>query len=214
MLKPKIGYLIVASCLVCSCPTLAAPVGDTTAVGVSHAMQQLRAFESAHSFTELNDAITSLYTSLNLAQGGIVPANYVARRRTYVQAWAQILKTIEQSYDPTFDPKNPVDLPSICLMSPQATSPTCFDYKSIKDPVARTKMIAAIQANNVKREKAAYWTHLVLADQDAMASLDMQLKEFRTAGAPPDIRALDAIILQAGISDARRAKLDAMFASP
>ncbi|HTU69312.1 MAG TPA: hypothetical protein VMF11_03240 [Candidatus Baltobacteraceae bacterium] len=192
--------------------TNAAMTDDQVQQRVSSSMQDLQRFKAEHSFSDLENAINTLYSFGDIRS--IAPANYVARRRSLVEAWAQILKTIEESYDPTYNPHDLNDLYNDCLTAPQATTPTCFDYQDIKDPKARADFITAIKANAVKAQKGLYYTRLRSLDDDAMTSLKVDLQIFSAAGAPPDGAALDAIIQQAGLSKSRQTAVDAMVAAP
>ncbi|HTU69112.1 MAG TPA: hypothetical protein VMF11_02235 [Candidatus Baltobacteraceae bacterium] len=211
MMQRTIGLTL---CLILALPVTAnaATAGDQMQQRVAASMQDLQRFRTGHSFSDLQGAITTLFSFGDIKS--IAPADYVARRRSLVQAWAQILKVIEESYDPTYDPHDPNDVPFDCLIAPGATSPTCFDYQNIKDPKARADFIAAIKANGAKARKALYYSRLWNLDELAMGSLKMDLQIFSGAGAPPDVAALDAIIQQAGLSESRQTAIHAMLAAP
>jgi hypothetical protein len=168
---------------------------------VTTAMQALQTYPSTHAIVSLKVAIES-------------PADYVALRRTVVQGWAEILKAIEQSYDPAFDPSNPKDLPNTCVLPDLGSVTSNVSPDQIPDPKARAAHEDALQANAVKRQRARQWHDVHMLDQEAMALLRGHLQTFAAAGAPSDYSALDAILHQAGISSSRRAKIDKMLIGP
>ncbi|HTX59168.1 MAG TPA: hypothetical protein VMH02_05770, partial [Verrucomicrobiae bacterium] len=161
----------------------------------------------------LDDTIRTLTSAPDTAT--IKPKNIVSGRRTIVRAWAQVLRAIERSYDPTFNPNDPRNMPEECLIPPRepdgTQEPSCADPNDVRDPKARAAYTEAIRANDLKIERWNNYWSLKDRDDAAMTSLQMQLKLFREESAPPDFAALDRILRQAGLSDARRKEIDAMF---
>jgi hypothetical protein len=147
----------------------------------------------------------------------LTPGNFIATRRTFVRGWAEVLKAIEQSYDPTFDPHNPDDIPVNCVTPPLEASGRqlpCTDPKYIVDPKARAAYVDAIAKNDEKNARAMHYTKVLLLDQQAMSSLSLTLDLLRKIapdGASADFVQLDSILQQVGLSDARRTEIDAMF---
>jgi hypothetical protein len=184
---------------------------DPTQARVTASMQELKNFQSTHAFSSLRDATTGLYTSVDMSS--IARANYVARRRAIVQAWAQIFRTIEQSYDPKFDPSDPNDLPESCVTPPDGFA--CgVAPQVIKNPQVRSEYAADVRANELKSKRAIYYQQLHNIDEGAMVSMRMNLESFATAGAPSDFAALDKILRAAGLSNKRMIRLDAMLNNP
>jgi DnaJ-domain-containing protein 1 len=88
--------------------------------------------------------------------------------------------------------------------------PSCADPQDLTDPAARAAYVAALQANELKTERASRYQELRNIDDDAMLSLRLNLADFH-AVTRSDSANLDGILRDAGLSDARRAKIDAMF---
>jgi hypothetical protein len=78
------------------------------------------------------------------------------------------------------------------------------------DPAARAAYVAALQANERKIARANHYQELRNIDDDAMLSLRLNLGSFHTI-TRADTAKLDGILRAAGLSDARRATIDAMF---
>jgi hypothetical protein len=180
------------------------------------AMQALQRYSSSHSFSDLRSAISTMQTAADI--GSLTPTNFIAERRTLVHGWALILKAIEQSYDPTFHPNNPSDVPNSCVVPPREPSgrqaPACADPEEVQDPKARADYISAIKANDLKRQRTNRYRQLFNIDEEAMSSLEMTLtllRKIAPEGATPDFPALDGILRQAGLSQSRREQIDRYF---
>ena len=190
----------------------AAPKKDQTKARVASALQGLQRFYGSHSLEDLHATVDVLTSAVDMTT--IKRKNLIARRRTVVQAWAQVLREVELSYDPSFDPSNPNDRPSTCLVPPREASgrqlPSCADPAEIVDPAARAAYVAALQANERKIARANHYQELRNIDDDAMLSLRLNLGSFHTI-TRADTAKLDGILRAAGLSDARRATIDAMF---
>jgi hypothetical protein len=178
---------------------------------VTNSIQELQTYNSTHSFAALESAIETLSNSVDTDK--VAPGDYVAFRRTIMQAWSNIMKAIEQSYDPTYDPNNPNDRPNLCVQPPGGISCNASPNE-IQDPKVRAEYEAALNANALKEQRASHWQHVHLLDELAMSSLQADLQIFATARAPSDFAALDAIFRQAGIRSSRMAKIDTMLMAP
>lgn len=204
--------LVLACSLAASAVSKNTAVRDETKSRVASSLDDLQRFNVTNSLDDLQASIDSLSSAVQLRT--IASRHIVGRRRLVVRAWAQILHTIEASSDPTFDPTNPRDLPLMCIVPPREANgeqlPGCADPRDLQDPVARAAYVAAIKANAAKAQRMDFQTLLRHLDDDAMLSLRLSLADFRKR-ARPDPAALDEIVRQAGISDARRQKVDAMF---
>lgn len=193
----------------------AATAGQTDAQ-IAVALQALQRYDSSGSLSDLTSAVSTMDGTVNL--DALTPQNFVARRRALVQAWAQILKSIEQSYDPTYNPNDPSNIPQPCVTPPPdangARLPGCSNPNVIQDPSARAKYLAAIEANKQVTQRWNNYWGLVKLDLRAMRVLQMSLQLLQSVapdGEGADFTALDAIVQQAGISQARRAKIDGFF---
>jgi len=185
---------------------------DRTMTQIGTSMQGLQRYSTSHSLDDLNATVQTLVSVVDIPL--ISPRHYLARRRAIVRAWAQVLRTIELSYDPTFDPNDPKNRPFICVSPPREASGRilmpCADPNDVEDPQARAAYIAAIERNQQKRERAYFQMRLRNIDDAAMLGLKFNLASFRRV-APPDSTALDAILRESGINDERRAKIDALL---
>ena len=180
------------------------------------AVQRLQVFKASGSLDDLRSAINTMQSSLDLSE--VTPQNFIATRRKQVGVWAQILKVIEQSYDPSYDPRDPASRPALCLQPPMESSgkqlPPCADPKSIQDPAARVAYVTALQENSRKIARAGSYHDLHVIDLNAMGILTSELRLLNRVApenTPADSVALDGILRQSRISEARRAKIDAMF---
>jgi hypothetical protein len=182
--------------------TAATPASDEVSAHVDGSSRALQIFARSHSLADLRSAVDEMEAAVNLH--ALKPDNFVAQRRTLVRGWAQLVKTIEQSYDPTYDPNDRNNRPISGLPDPQ----------SIPDPNGRAWAEAALAANSEKIRRASYYHDLLIIDMRAQTELKTSLDLFRKVepdGTLPDFAALDGILRQAGLSTARRTKIDAMF---
>ncbi len=193
--------LIAGLLAVCPGATSAAQAADQSQTRVATALQYLQRFKALKSADELQYAVSEMDGTIGVAT--LTPSNFVARRRFLVRAWANILKGIEQSYDPTYDPNNPNNEFSwTCTPSrPGAIQPpnSCNDTQ-------------AQQINRQKANRAGYYVKVQRLDLRAMSGLEASLAVLRNIaprGTPTDFAALDGILREAGISAQRRTKIDA-----
>jgi hypothetical protein len=171
---------------------------------VADASHSLETFSRTHSYADLRSAVGALVSAVNLHE--FTPATFVGKRRTLVAAWAQVLRTIEQSYDPTYDPNDPANRPLLGLPDPA----------SIRDPRERAIVQAQIAANPEKLQRAARWHDVTEIDLLAQAAIKAQLDQLRRVapeGTDADFAALDDILRKAGLSSTRRTQIDALFYS-
>jgi len=218
---PQLGRLMVLALLV---GPLAAPVYAAGATAVpsltvqrlNSSSQALNRFQTTHSLNDLQAAVASMDGTIDITQ--LTPGNFIATRRMLVQGWAQVLKAIEQSYDPTYDPKDRNQQPSDCVVPPVEPSGrrahTCGNPNDVLDPGTRAAYIDAIQQNQEKIRRSSHYITVHLLDERAMTTLSMALDLLRSLapeGAGADFPALDNILQRARISEARRSEIDAMF---
>jgi hypothetical protein len=179
-----------------------APPTDAVTVHVGAASRAAQAFSRSHSIADLRPAIDEMVSAGNLP--GFKPDTFVAQRRTFVRGWAQVLKVIEQSYDPTYDPNDRNNWPAWGFGDPQY----------IKDPQMQAAAVAALAANDQKVKRMAFYHDRRVLDMLAQATLKVQLDQLRRVapdGTDADFAELDAILQQAGLSSALRTKINAMF---
>jgi hypothetical protein len=195
------------------------PTSAQSAGLVTEALQRLERFKSSHSLADLKAAVSTM----GAAYGGstFTPRNVIVQRRAIVSGWAPILKAIEESYGPTFDPHDPRNLPESCLLLVDyggPDSPTCNpDPLTVRDPDVRAKYVAALRQNEVKLKRTNYWHELSIIDEEAMARLEVTFKFLRQLYPQRvfgDSAILDAILRSVDLSNARRKTLDAYFESP
>lgn len=182
--------------------TATSPASDELSTHVDGSSRALQAYARSHAFSDLRAAVNEMEAAVNLH--ALKPDTFVNQRRTLVRGWAQVLKAIERSYDPTYDPNDPNNRPISGLPDPQG----------ISDPKERAWAVAALAANPKKLERASYYHDLSIIDLRAQTLLKTSLDLFRKVepdGTPPDFAALDGIVQRAGLSSARRTKIDAMF---
>ena len=191
--------------------SIAARLPDKNSSILAASMRALERYRSTGSLSDLQSSVNSLGVDMSVIKSN----EYVARRRALIGAWARIIRTIDTSYDPKYNPSDANERGSMCLVPPREASgvqrPSCADPNAIQDPEAREKYIAELRANASKIKQTNFYYQLKNIDSAAMLSLQMQLRGFRNAHAPDDFSALDSILRKAGLSDTRRAAIDAMF---
>jgi hypothetical protein len=182
---------------------------DRTDSRVAAALLLLRDFKQFHSLDDLHAAAVALTSAYNI--GAITPATFIARRRTLAGAWAQIIKSIDDSYDPSFDPSEQLFCPMPPLEASGRQLPPCVTPDSVKDPAARTEYVARLSQFKLRIQRHNYYRQLRNIDELATLSFRMTLSQFNSRapdGAGPDFAAIDAILRKAGLSDARRAQIE------
>lgn len=173
-------------------PSGATPSTDLLATRVPKALQALQHYKSSHSLADIETAVDMLDGTIDI--GTLTPQNFVGRRRTIVQAWAEALKVIEQSYDPTFDPNDPKNFFEVgCLPltveaseRPPAIVCNAHDVQQLTLQ-ERTAYAEALQANAAKHNRYNHYNQLVTLDLHAMSSLEASLDLLRDVS-PPERR--------------------------
>jgi hypothetical protein len=194
----------VSICLVLSlgASSRATPTSGAFETHIANSSAALQRFAASHSFADLRTAADEMGFAGDVNE--FKPQTFIAQRRTLVRGWANVIRAIEQSYDPTYDPNDPANRLYWGLPDPQ----------SIQDPKVRASAVAALAANQRNIERSAYHRQVWVLDRQAQTGLHLTLDLLRKVepdGTPSDFAALDGILQQAGISSARRAKIDAMF---
>ncbi len=152
----------------------------------------------------------------------LTPNNFIATRRSFVQGWANVLAVIEKAYEPGYDPLDPKNRPQGCIIPPREPDgrslPPCTDPKNIQDTKAREQYVAAIQADKLKTKREYRYNRITRLDERAMSMLRLELGVFRDIapeGVSADYAAIDSILQRAGLSSARRSKIDGyLYDSP
>lgn len=181
---------------------------DTMSAAVSGSRTHLKIYLNSHSLVDLQDAATSMQSALSLNQ--ITAQNFIQERRTFVQGWANVLHSVENAYDPTFDP----NLHMHCPVPAGGALQPCADPKYISDVGARAAYMAELNAYSQFLNKRQLYIRLEIIDRGAMNYLEGGLDLLRKVapdGTPSDFTALDAILQNAGLSTARRDAIDATF---
>jgi hypothetical protein len=210
-LLPGRTLLLTSLVFACFAAASASPTNGPTETGIANATQALGRYASSHSVADLEAAVFAMGGTVDLDT--LTPANFISRRRELVQAWATIIKAIEQSYDPSFNPKQRFSCP---IPPPPASGQLqpCSDPASISDPTARAQYETALANFKLQLAKARRYQQLVNIEGGAFSGLNMSLKlmsEVAPDGTSPDFAALDSILQQTGLATATRAKIDAMF---
>lgn len=209
--KRSLSLTILCTALLGAAPTFAVPSITQTRINLSsHALTR---FKSSDSLKDLHSAVEFLDGTIDTTS--LTPNNFIATRRALVEAWAAALKPIEESYDPTFDPKDPANVQYVCVAPPHIIgAEPCMSPDSIKDSKIRAAYIASINENEAKIRRWGHYLDVSQLDAHAMSSLEAALRLLNSIapqGVGPDFVALDDLIRRAGLSDARRTKIDAMF---
>jgi len=164
------------------------------------ALDDLALYKKSHSFQDkilyLKDARSHTQSSWTFRS--LTPQNYIATRRLIVRMWARVLRAIEDTYDPTYDPNDPKQI-----------------VVRYSGPVGCCGIDAkVIEENNRRIARWNQWGELRNLDSGAMVGLRMMLEAFNTWSPPGignDDKALEKIIRDAGITPKRQVEIDAMF---
>jgi len=176
--------------------------GDRGAAKFTASAQDLQRYRISHSLDDLRQSIYDLQGSLFIFD--LAPETFVEQRRARIRQWAEILRVIEQSYDPTYDPAVRYWQPSWPLHRPASAAENLQYQKELADFKLRT-------------ERTNDYIQLQNVDALAMTSLLMEsfaLAHYTKMETVSDFEALDGILVRAGISDERRLEIDAIFRDP
>lgn len=191
--------------------TVSAIVVTPTLEGrINAALGKLAEFRRSGALGDLETAIYAMQSSLDIDLFRF--DTFVAQRRTFVNGWAQLLRALESSYDPTFDPKNRLPCPPPPPYN--GMLPWNCDPKLAAGPQSPSVRIKEIQ--DLQRFQARFQRYDSIQRLDAMAmtslrmSLDL-IRKIAPNGTPSDFSALDATLRSSGISDARRKTIDQWF---
>lgn len=185
-------------------------VADTISMSLSNSTAQLQQYQRSRSLADLEHASEAMQGALNLDE--LTPQNFIEKRREFVRGWANVIRSIETSYDATFDPNAYVR----CPVPPGGNLAPCADPKDITDSYARSTYSAQLNAYYNFQHKRREFIKLQTIDRGAMNYLQGGLDLMRKVapdGTSSDFAALDAILGQANVSTSRRSKIDSMFYS-
>jgi hypothetical protein len=183
---------------------------------VEDALGKLETYKLSRSLDDLQTAIYAMQQSLDV---DLFRANaFTFQRRAFVSGWAQVLRSIEDAYDPRFDPDEHLPCPLPRPGEPQGTLfPVVCDPKLIGEPyndAVRNRELQDLERYRVSYE---HYRGVKRLDDESMTTLEMSinlLSEIAPAGTPSDYLALDHIFLDSAISDSRRIKIEAMLRDP
>ncbi len=183
---------------------------------VEDALGKLEIYRRSRSLSDLQTAAYAMQQSLDV---DLFRANaFTLQRRAFVSGWAQVLRSIEDAYDPKFYPDEPLPCP---LPRPGERLgyilPAVCDPKLIREP--QNDSVRNKELQDLERYRVSYehYREVKRLDDESMTILEMSLNllcEVAPAQAPSDYLALDRIFLDSAISDSRRIKIEAMLRDP
>jgi len=205
MVKTTVRALTIAIVVIAEASRVVAqapPTLDDANAHLAAASRAMQQFDASRAPADLRPAIDELTAASNTQVFRRLSAGaFVTQRRTLVAAWAEVLKRIQQSYDPAYDPHSRANWLVWGLPVPEY----------VHDPQERAAVVAAIKANDEKAKRAGAWHDVMVVDVLAQAILRVvlsQLHKVAPDGAGDDFAALDAILRRAGLSDATRENID------
>lgn len=201
--------IVVAITLVATAAAQAPSSADQTESRIEAAMAGFHRFQSSHSIEDLRATSYALHAAID--QRAVRTGDVIGHRRSVVAAYAQVLQQIDALADPTV---NRSELLTLCVTPPREPNgrqlPACADPNAIPDPATRAQYLAAINAKSAEIKHRNAQAQLSILDDDTTSLLEIVLRRFHTR-ALPDGPALDDILRRAGLSEARRTKIHAMF---
>ena len=186
-----------------------------TADHIRASSDALTRYGASHSINDLTAAIKALDGSID--PDTLTPGNFVATRRALVRADVNVLRVVDQSYDPTFNPLDPQNIQFLCVPPPPVVGAhRCMNPDEIKDLAIRATYAASVNLNSEKVKRNIAFRQIAHLDDYATTMLDIILK-FLNSIAPddvgPDCFALDHIVQQAGLSESKRNHIDTIICS-
>ncbi len=183
---------------------------------VEDALGKLEIYRRSRSVGDLQTAIYAMQQSLDV---DLFRANaFTLQRRAFVSGWAQVLRSIEDAYDPKFDPNKrlPCPLPRLGG-SLGSILPGVCDPKLIREP--ENDSVRNKELQDLERYQVSYnhYREVRRLDDESMTVLEMSLDVLckrAPANVPSDYLALDRIFLDSAISRSRRIKIEAMLRDP
>jgi len=187
---------------------------DANTATVTSAMAGLRTFDQSGSLNELRSVIDTLIETANVT--GLPHDELNSDRLVIAKAWVAVLKRIEASYGPAFDPYDGKNQPMSCVPPPIESDGTqlrgCVSPGDIKDEKARAEYLLALDRNKAKEQRMQRWIEVHELDDLAMTYFEVTLKLFRDV-VGPDPR-VSRIVQAGGLSPARTKTLEDWLSSP
>jgi hypothetical protein len=182
---------------------------------MSTAMAGLSRFRATGAVDEIARSSHDLRNSLNHSDlTALSPSDLMALRRQYVADYTKLLGTIDGLKDPAFIESTSRYRPQICVMPPVEPdghqAPPCADPSAISDLATRAAYVAALQANADRTKQINLQRRLRYIDDQTSVELRLVLQQFR-GRTPDDTAALDAIVRQAPLSQARKSAIHSMY---
>ena len=188
----------------CASATAAFQNRDRVAA-IDRAVKIAQNFKVSKSLDDFRSAMSAMNSTFDTSS--LNSTNFVERRREQVRGWSEIIAAIEGAYQPGYDPFAFQNRPVNCIRIPAHLFCRRVDPSSIADAKARAEYVAALHANEAKEAREEQYRRIALLEDDATASLTLDLKIFGTLakpGTPTDTSALDAIMRKSGLSGATR----------
>lgn len=215
--SPRINIRVASACFtfivssMCMGASAALPTNKTD-TRVDASLQLLQRYKTSHSLDDLRATLYSLQSDVDL--DAMTPDNFIDARRALVRGWAKLLKQVELAYDPTFDPSRKFSCPLPESLPNAIGARPCSDPSIIQDAQARAEYSKKLNDMRTQLKRAGDYQQLLNFDQLAMADLALTLNLLRKVApeaAGSDFPALDSVLQSAGLSEARRTKIDAML---
>ncbi|HET9394296.1 MAG TPA: hypothetical protein VFO29_12340 [Candidatus Rubrimentiphilum sp.] len=183
---------------------------------VEDALDKLQAYRRSRALDDLRTAIYAMQGTLDVHLFRV--GAFTLKRRTFVSGWAQVLRAIEDAYDPKFDPDKRLPCPQLRLDN-RAMSVLIPGYCDLTRTQEQNAAVRAKELQDLERYRVSYEDYRKVKQLDDLStsifetSLDL-LGKVAPCGAPSDYAALDRIFVESGISDSRRIKIEAMLRDP
>jgi hypothetical protein len=182
---------------------------------VDDALGKLAIYRRSRSLEDLQSAMYAMEHSLNVL---LFRADaFTLQRRTFVSGWAQVLRAIDDAYDPKFDPDKRLPCPSLWPKDRAASILIPFYCGPAPEP--QTDSVRNKELQDMERYRISYENYRQVKQLDALAmtifegSLEI-LGRVAPHGAPADYIALDRLFLRSRISESRRIVIEAMLRDP
>lgn len=169
---------------------------------INVAIGELKAFEASKDFVHILRARKAMeeviYPRVLYPDASMASERTLARKQQ-IKMWLKLVAALEKNLDPSF---NATDFPA------RRTRPPCTTKEA--DPKAYAEHELAIKKNKEKTKN--YNLQTGLRQQELILSRDLEaFIKSSYNNLPNDQNELDGILLESGISDARKQKLKALF---
>ena len=192
------------------CPAFA-QTSFTSSVHVAHALLSLEKFKQTHDVSDLRESVDKMYVAVDPAPG-TDPEPLYLRRRAVLKGYVSLFEEIDPQIDPSFSPEDPRWAPANCLVPPPEKNgtqlPSCADPNDIRDASVRQEYVAAIAANERKKQRYAYQVKIQQLAKAALVGLKLNLENYRVRDATFDAPALNAIVENGNLSETRKKQIE------